>query len=1427
MTNPHYVACIGSNRSLIIGQFIIGGLSTSAILDTGATASFISGSCTTAKSLKQSAEPVNIIVSTADEKSITANESIRTKIHPVCLPNLSQDILLYALRDRLNIMGYEIILGLDILHAFNIKIESSSNGMFASVDGHLIAAETKTLANDTLMSMQLELPQANPFDILIKEFDDVFAESAKTLIKTEPMKIPLLSPHAVKSKLRPHKTADILEIDRQVQSMIDNDIIEPSESPYAANVHLVPKKNGSRRMVVDFRDLNAVTERDGYPIPQISDQFLALHGATCFAALDCTEGFLQIPILPEHRHRTAFITAHGAYHFKRCPFGFTNSPAVFQRTMNRIFDRGLYRTCVVYIDDILVFARTEQELLENLRWIFERCRDNVVKLKRSKCKINVKECEYLGFKISSNHIAPVIGKYDPLGINIPRNRKNIKGILGALNHYARFIDKYTDKTTPIRSITRKDVVFEWSDDLTKLVEELKQELNSAIPQYIPHSDTPKTVKVYISQIAIEVTCYEFTDKLIGRAGYALSDSEANYTTIEQNLLAIILAYSKFGPILGNQVTFHTTCTALRHAIDTKHRTERVERLMLQLPPNCQFKVEVFPGKSEVNDTVASDTEHEELFYTDGACLRNGKSNSQASWAVLATMNPKLSASGLVEHKKPSNQIAEIYAILKACEIALDNNFKHIIIVTDSKYAQGSINKWIDCWKRNEWKDCRGRKVVNEDLMKQLAAHLDKLNINCLFVKGHSGDVNNEKVDLMAKQALEPDLKLGILALNQALVQQDGDEEIERIKANLELNPELQDKFIVENNELKYLDPHLPLECRKRIYTPQRDRRNLLRFAHDHEFYGGHLGVKKTRDKLKAYYWPGMTKDVERYVETCEVCQKHKTSKKPKYGLMQPIKVSEIFERVHVDIIGPMRQTDQASRYILTAIDAFSRYAYARATVDARARDIINFLKEEIFVKHGPPCKLVSDNGPQFLSNEFQSLIKSLGIKHSKTCEYHPQANGLDERLNGTLVKILKNYVSGDQANWDKHLNAALFVYNTARHESIDTSPYVAVYGVHPRSPLKYLQHDILEGECLSSQDRHKLIRDFIKKAQEAAQLDQKKYYDAKRRDHNFQVLDIVKAKTHYYTPGLSRKLLPKWESPCIITQIIESDGKPVAAKLRNLDTGKARRSAFVDIMPLQTRDLIAGDSVSAPSDSIPFTHGDILASELSRRPHHFDDSYDEIVDIIRAPMPVPIRTAHASRAPRISNTISSSYDEIAIPNFHGVNQNRHALSHVVPLENQSANLLLGSQPQVDDAALDECSLRSATARVSSDQTNLRRATARVDSVPSSSNDDLRRAAPVQVNLVTGSCGRTNDDNCDMTEKNAHSTVQKHHSTPIANTSSIPTNLETGATSMIASGRTNQQVSLAGASDATGTQNPSQEPSSRPRRLHKQTDRYQA
>lgn len=1231
-------------KTLIIGRFTLDGIEAQAILDTGATASFIAQLGCITRALGPTTHSERIQIQTADAHCLTSCQQIETIICPINLPQYSKQIKLIVIPDKKDLMGYEVILGLDALKSFNIKLETHEETMVATIDNHKIGCDIK-ISGSSLLAMRDS--RIDPFDSLTKQFACIFAESAKTFIDTSPMTIPLTVDYSTKAKLRPHSIDDVIEINRQVQLMIANDIIEHSESTFSANVHLVPKKNGQKRMVVDFRFLNAITVKDHYPLPSMSELFLALRDAKHFAALDCTEGFLQIPVHPDDRYKTAFVTSHGSYHFKRCPFGFTNSPAKYQRTMNDIFADGLFKRCIIYIDDILVFGKTESELIENIKWVFEKCKERNVKLKLSKCKINQLEVEFLGFKLTPNKICPVSGKYDEIGVANPSKRKHILAILGALNHYARFIPNYADKTAPLRKLTRKDVPIVWTEELVQLVNNLKAELNQASSITIPDSRSDKTIDIRVSQLSIEVTCFDNNNNLVGRAGSTLSSSEQSYTIVELQLCAIALAYNKFAPFLHGKVTFRTTCKTLQGALRAVQRTDRITRIMLQLPPDAKFEIQVIPGPTPIDNLLLNEDDFDDIIYTDGACIKNGTKNCRASWAVLPLYNRELAASGLVKHDRLSNQVAEIYAVIEACKIALQHNLKTIVIATDSRYVVGSIDKWIEVWQRNDWKDNKRKPVVNQDLLKQLAHYLDQLTVKVIHVKGHSTEINNIEVDNMAREALLEIVSLGATIAQPPLINQQNDPEIDLIIANLALDASLQEKYTIANNELYYLDPELPIDSRKRLYVPASSRNILLRISHDDPLYGGHMGMKKTRAKLIGYYWPHMSRDIETFIKTCSVCQAHKTPRKPRYGYLQPIPISEIFDRVHIDIVGPMHESKQSNRYIMTDIDAFSRYAYARATPEVKAIHLIDFMTEDIFTKHGCPSQLVSDNGTQFTSIEFKAYIGSLGIKHCKTCEYHPQANGLDERLNGTLIQLLKNYIKPDQDNWDTKLNWALWLYNTTNHASIGTSPYATLFGMAPRTPLRQLEKDITSESIEENQTAHEQIRSFVAESMKRSQELQSRYYNKQRQPQDFQLLDSVMARSHYTPRGLSEKLLPKWEGPYFIYKIITIEDKPTSVVLVHEETGKFRRSAFQDLKHFESR---TEESKESNDELLQLQlPGEVFQEAASRacprtNVAHSSNKTNEFASDISTTLPTQIN----SRDPWISST---DYTISTIPNI--------------------------------------------------------------------------------------------------------------------------------------------------------------------------------
>jgi len=187
--------------------------------------------------------------------------------------------------------------------------------------------------------------------------------------------------------------------------MTKHGIVEPAASPWASNVVLVRKKDNSLRFCIDYRQLNRITTQDSYPLPLYDNCLNALQDSVWFSTLDLRAGYYNIPIAESHRDRTAFVTRSGCHRFTVMTFGLTGAPSVFQRLMDFVLCGLSYITCLVYLDDIMIFNRSFDEQLVPIREVFSRIKQANLKLKRTKCSLFRRSVSFLGHVVSERGIA--------------------------------------------------------------------------------------------------------------------------------------------------------------------------------------------------------------------------------------------------------------------------------------------------------------------------------------------------------------------------------------------------------------------------------------------------------------------------------------------------------------------------------------------------------------------------------------------------------------------------------------------------------------------------------------------------------------------------------------------------------------------------------------------------------------------------------------------------------------------------------------------------------------------------------------------------------------------------------------------------------------------------------------------------------------
>ena len=228
---------------------------------------------------------------------------------------------------------------------------------------------------------------------------------------------------------------------------------------------LVEKKDGSLRMVVDYRGLNEVTIKNKYPLPVINDLFDQLQGAKVFSKIDLRSGYHQLKIREQDIPKTTFITRYGLYEYTIMSFGLTNAPAYFMNIMNKVFMEFLHKFVVVFIDDILVYSKNEEEHKEHLSLVLEKLREHQLYAKFSKCEFWLKEFGFLGHVISGEGIA-----VDPTKVVFvtkwvaPTSVGEIRSFLGLAGYYWRFIENFSRIAKPMTELLKKDTNFKWTDE---------------------------------------------------------------------------------------------------------------------------------------------------------------------------------------------------------------------------------------------------------------------------------------------------------------------------------------------------------------------------------------------------------------------------------------------------------------------------------------------------------------------------------------------------------------------------------------------------------------------------------------------------------------------------------------------------------------------------------------------------------------------------------------------------------------------------------------------------------------------------------------------------------------------------------------------------------------------------------------------------
>ncbi|XP_076660892.1 uncharacterized protein LOC143364412 [Halictus rubicundus] len=443
-----------------------------------------------------------------------------------------------------------------------------------------------------------------------------------------------------------------------LDSLLEKDIIRPSDSEYASPIVLVKKKNGELRMCVDFRELNKILVRDNYPLPLIEDHLDIVGGKKYFSLIDLKDGFFHVHMAKDSCKYTSFVTPLGQFEYLRMPFGLKTAPSRFQRFVNDVFSE-LIRSgdVVVYMDDILIATQTIEHHLQILNRVFTLLVDNKMEMRLDKCKFLYNEIEYLGYLITEKGLSPPkTGIQAVENFPIPRGVREVQSFLGLCSYFRKFIEQFALIAKPLYSLLKKDSKFKFEEEELQAFNNLKRKL----------TDSP-VLAVYNPKDETELHC----------------DASA-----------------------GIKFKILTDCNSLRLTLNKKEINPRIARWALELQ-NYDFEIEHRPGIRMMHADALSRSTNiliipETMVSDRGSCFTSKDfedfmNKNNIRHAKVATAFPQ--ANGQVErvNRVLGPSLAKLtencpgkrwYEVLEDIEYALNNTISKSVSETPSKLLFG-------------------------------------------------------------------------------------------------------------------------------------------------------------------------------------------------------------------------------------------------------------------------------------------------------------------------------------------------------------------------------------------------------------------------------------------------------------------------------------------------------------------------------------------------------------------------------------------------------------------------------------------------------------------------------------------------------------------------------------------------------------------
>ncbi|CAL1369007.1 unnamed protein product [Linum trigynum] len=882
----------------------------------------------------------------------------------------------------------------------------------------------------------------------------------------------------------------------------------------------------------------------------------------------------------EDEEKTGFMTLFGNFCFVGMPFGLKNAGATYQRMIDTVFSRQIGRNIEAYVDDLIVKTKAGNSHLEDLRETFEALREHNLRLNPLKCVFGAEAGKFLGFMITKRGI-----EVDPKQITAvqqlraPRSALEIQSLNGKIAALGRFIPRSADKCAPFFKTLKSGTKFAWTKECEAAFQEMKAYLVSPPVLTAPKLNEKLFLYLAVSTRAVSAVLIsrrnDKTEQPVYYTSRTLVSAETRYSPIEKAALALVSASQKLRPYFqAHQITVLTNLP-LKKILTSMEVSGRMVKWAVELSeydiqyaPRPAIKAQILAYFIAEGVTLETTPEGVWEVYVDGAANKHGA----GAGVVVRTPTGAVHEIAIRFRTLKTNNAAEYEAILAGMTVAHELGARTIRVLSDSSLAVNQLNGTFD---------------AKEDT---LAHYMERVKLRAAIFEVVTyvqiPREENVHADALSKLATATDFETTRLVS----VQKEEEENRQEVAINTtQLMPDedrrtpivqyLQDGTIPEDAKEAWTLRQKAARCTliggelyRRSFSGvylkcigQEEARDMVRDLHE-GLCAMHAGLRSMEGTilLHGYYWPRIKKDTKKYADQCHKCQVNARQHHLPSTELQANLSPWTFAQWGVDLLGPFPTAKGKRKYIIVAVDYFTKWIEAEALASITAQQVTLFLKNNILSRFGVPNALIFDHGNQFDCAEVIDFCDQVGTIARFASVAYPQANGQAESANKAIAHGLHTRLNDAKGNWADELNTVLWAHRTTYKVATGETPFALTYGTDVVIPIRTTaptyritryNEETNDEACLLvlelSQERRELAA--IKLAAMKEQV--AKYHNAKLVPHKLILGDQVLRRNFRPDPK-HEKLASVWEGPYLIREVVGAN----TFKLSKLGGNKIQRT---------------------------------------------------------------------------------------------------------------------------------------------------------------------------------------------------------------------------------------------------------------------------